>query len=132
MNLLLDTHIALWALYQPSSLPATARSYLEDPSNDLAVSVAAVWEVAIKNAKAPDSMPAHPAEFTADIDAAGWKVRSIEVGDVIRLHGLPAIHSDPFDRLMIAQAMSHGLELLTADTKIAAYQSHPDTRIIAV
>lgn len=121
MQLLLDTHIALWALYQPESLPSPARDLLEDSDNELFVSTAAVWEVAIKHAKWPADMPTPAEAFHGHVLVAGWRVLDIDAHSAILTQTLPALHADPFDRIMIAQAVTHGVRLVTHDSKIELY-----------
>lgn len=119
MQLLLDTHITLWA--QPSSLPETARALLEEGSNELLVSTAAVWEVAIKHAKWPADMPTPANDFHDHVLVAGWRALDIDARSAILTQSLPALHGDPFDRIMIAQAITHGIGLVTHDSKIELY-----------
>lgn len=124
MNLLLDTHIALRALYAPGDLSPAATALLQSLDHELFVSDASIWEVAIKHAKRPTDIQAPPQEFLADTLAAGWAIAPISTDAVIGTHGLPPLHGDPFDRLLIAQAQAQGLHLVSADEAIARYQAH--------
>ncbi|SOZ19158.1 type II toxin-antitoxin system VapC family toxin [Cupriavidus taiwanensis] len=122
MNLLLDTHIALRALYDPGALSQAATALLQSLEHELLVSDASIWEVAIKHAKRPADIQAPPQEFHADLLAAGWTIAPISTAAVLGTHALPPIHGDPFDRLLIAQAQAQDLHLVSADQMIAQYQ----------
>ena len=117
MIVLLDTHALLWALHD-GPLSATARDIIEDASNTVLVSVVSAWEMAIKRAlgrlETPDDLEA------AMIDA-GFLKRLVTFGDVRKLAALPALHKDPFDRMLIAQAMSEGVPLVSKDPEVARY-----------
>lgn len=121
MLLLLDTHLVLWAAYQPDRLgPATAAT-LNDGSNTLMVSAASIWEVAIKAGLGrPD--------FTVDANVLrralvenGYRELPISSAHAAAVNGLPGLHRDPFDRLLVAQARVEGITLLTSDEQVAAY-----------
>jgi PIN domain nuclease of toxin-antitoxin system len=128
--LLLDTHIALWAVTDDLQLSGTARNLIVEPANEVFVSVAAIWEIAIKHAvrRRVRAMPVSAATALSDFLAAGFQVLDISPDHVLALEALPPLHGDPFDRIMVAQALSTPLRLLTHDLKVAAYS---DT-IIAV
>ena len=121
MNLLLDTHVILWAAYEPHRLSSKATELLMDQNNSLHFSVASLWEVAIKSSLGrPD--------FTVDVDALrvgllsnGYQELAVEASHVLRLPTLPTIHADPFDRILVSQAMAEGYALLSHDTKVIAY-----------
>lgn len=121
MNLLLDTHVVLWAAYEPHRLSARANDLLMDQANTLHYSVASLWEVAIKSSLGRS-------DFTVDVDALrigllsnGYQELAVEASHVLRLPTLPNIHADPFDRILVSQAMAEGYVLLTHDTKVIAY-----------
>ena len=124
MRLLLDTHVALWAIADDARLAARARALIADPANEIAVSVASLWEIAIKHALArgrPENMPLtaeHARGFFVD---AGYRLLDIAVEHVIAVETLPPLHADPFDRILVAQALTEPLRLLTHDRKIAEY-----------
>jgi PIN domain nuclease of toxin-antitoxin system len=123
VRLLLDTHVALWAVTADPKLSETAITLINDPENDVFVSIAAVWEIAIKHAvRGPaNAMPVSAAIALSDFLTAGFQVLDIGAAHVLALEALPALHHDPFDRIMVAQAISTPLRLLTRDTKVAAY-----------
>ena len=121
MNLLLDTHILLWAAYEPARLSADARAMLTDPNNTLHFSVASLWEVAIKSALGRPDFTVDAAELRLGLVANYYDELPIESAHVLRLPTLPPLHADPFDRILLAQAMAEGQVLLTADAKVLAY-----------
>ena len=121
MNLLLDTHILLWAAYEPARLSADARAMLTDPNNTLHFSVASLWEIAIKSALGRPDFTVDAAELRLGLVANDYDELPIESAHVLRLPTLPPLHADPFDRILLAQAMAEGHVLLTADAKVLAY-----------
>lgn len=121
MKLLLDTHIILWAAYDPSCLSAAARELLTDTGNQLHFSVASLWEVAIKSSLGRADFKIDVADLRQGLVANGYTEVSIEAGHILRLPTLPNIHADPFDRLLVAQAMADGFALITHDKKVKAY-----------
>ena len=121
MNLLLDTHILLWAAYEPARLSADARAMLTDPNNTLHFSVASLWEIAIKSALGRPDFTVDAAELRLGLVANDYDELPIESAHVLRLPTLPPLHADPFHRILLAQAMAEGHVLLTADAKVLAY-----------
>lgn len=117
-RLLLDTHVVLWGLSAPDTLSAQVRDALQDPANEVVVSAVSVWEVEIKRALgklvAPDS-------FAAVCREVGFDELAISFAHAERAGTLPPHHSDPFDRMLIAQAMEEGLELVSRDAVFARY-----------
>jgi PIN domain nuclease of toxin-antitoxin system len=122
MRLLLDTHIALWAVTDDLQLSETARALIVEPANEVFISVAAIWEIAIKHAvrRRVSAMPVSAETALNDFLAAGFQVLDIIPAHVLALEALPGLHGDPFDRIMVAQALSTPLRLLTRDTKVLA------------
>jgi PIN domain nuclease of toxin-antitoxin system len=127
--LLLDTHIALWAVTDDLHLSEAARALIVEPANEVFISVAAIWEITIKHAlrRRVSAMPVSAQTALHDFLAAGFLMLDIVPAHVLALEALPGLHGDPFDRIMVAQALSTPLRLLTRDTKIAAYS---DTIIV--
>ncbi|HEV7660988.1 MAG TPA: type II toxin-antitoxin system VapC family toxin [Allosphingosinicella sp.] len=123
MRLLLDTHIALWAVTGDSRLSARARDLIEDPDNHSFVSVVTIWEIAIKHVLRRDEMPVAPARALELFQIASYAILPVEPGHAVAIADLPRHHSDPFDRMLVAQAMIEPLKLLTRDKKLAAYGS---------
>ena len=118
MRLLLDTHALIWWLTSSKSLdPQTLRA-LEDRSNRVYVSVASFWEMAIKAATGRLSIPPR---IMVQLSASGVTILPIETPHAWRVATLPPLHKDPFDRLLVAQAMHEGLTLVTRDPWVAAY-----------
>ena len=124
MRLLLDTHIALWAIVDDPRLPAKARTLIEDQSNSVAVSVASIWEIAIKHSLSKgraDDMPIDGAAAVGYFRSAGYVILDIVAEHVVAVAELAKHHKDPFDRLLVAQASVETLQLVTSDTQVAAY-----------
>jgi PIN domain nuclease of toxin-antitoxin system len=122
MRLLLDTHVFLWYITADSKLPATFRAASQDPANEVYLSVASVWETVIKYHLGKLPLPAPPADFLPrQRDAHGIVTLPIDEGAMPHLARLPSLHRDPFDRLLIAQALQHELTVATVDPEVAAY-----------
>lgn len=121
MKLLVDTHTLLWIHLQPQALGREATKALIHPSSDVHVSVAALWELFLKQGKkgAPLRDPADWwRRFVVGSDIA---VLPIRTEHVMQLDGLSAIHHDPFDRILVAQALSEGMTLVSKDTQLRKY-----------
>jgi PIN domain nuclease of toxin-antitoxin system len=124
MRLLLDTHIALWAVADDRRLPARARELITEPTNDVFVSVANLWEIAIKRALArgrANDMPISAQEALGYFREAGYTVLDIAPAHAVAVETLPHLHADPFDRMLVAQALTVPLRLLTHDARAARY-----------
>jgi PIN domain nuclease of toxin-antitoxin system len=121
MNLLLDTHIALWAIADSPRLPAEARACIADPANTVFVSAASVWEIAIKHAIARKDMPISGSDAARFFAEAGYVELPIRAAHAAATEGLPRHHADPFDRILVAQAQTEPLILLTHDRRLKAY-----------
>ena len=119
MILLLDTHALIWALEDSPRLSATARAAIADGKNQVLVSVASGWEIAIKRALGRLDTPD---DLEEAIDAAGFDKRLVTFADARRLGSLPAHHRDPFDRMLVAQALQDGVPIVSCDPQIARYQ----------
>jgi PIN domain nuclease of toxin-antitoxin system len=119
VRLLLDTHALLWALATPAKLPASTARAIRDPANAVLVSAASGWEIAIKVALG---------KLSADVDEivrasleAGFDELAITLAHAVRVRTLPPHHRDPFDRMLVAQAVEEGLTVITRDAAIARY-----------
>lgn len=123
MNLLVDTHLLLWAAFRSAKLSGAARREMGDPANTLWFSVISVWEVAIKRAQNKPDFPIDPGPFRAGLLANGYLELAVEGRHCVGVAGLPRLHGDPFDRLLVSQAAVDGLVLLTSDRKLAAYDA---------
>jgi PIN domain nuclease of toxin-antitoxin system len=121
VRLLLDTHILIWALSDPDSLPLRARQLLKDKSNEQLFSVVSVWEVSIKHGRGRKEFKVPPDLMRETLLKVGLEELLILGTHAIAVGSLPPIHKDPFDRLLIAQATVEGVTLLTADATIARY-----------
>lgn len=121
MRLLLDTHVALWAITDDSRLSATARLLIEAPANEVLVSAVSVWEIAIKYSLGRGDMPVSAAQALAFFQQAGYLLLGVSAAHAAAVEALPAIHADPFDRLLVAQAFHEPLRLLTHDATVAKY-----------
>lgn len=118
MELLLDSLVFLWWDEDDPALGPTARARIADPDNVIAVSVASVWELAIK--RAAGKLLA-PFDLVATIAGHGFATLPIEASHAVHGAELPMHHRDPFDRLLVAQAMVENLTLVTSDPQIAKY-----------
>ena len=121
MKLLLDTHLILWAASSPERLSKKALGLLSDNENELFFSAANLWEITIKNGLGR-------ADFKVDVSVLrrglldnGYNEIAINSQHAIAVSGLPDIHRDPFDRVLVAQAITEGITLLTADKLVAQY-----------
>ena len=128
MNLLLDTHVALWAIVDSPQLAAKARELIQSPKTTVWVSAASLWEIAIKHQLARGDMPISGQDALRYFRESGYRLLAIEPEHAIAVEGLPSHHSDPFDRILIAQALVEPMRLMTHDTTVTRYS---DT-IIAV
>jgi PIN domain nuclease of toxin-antitoxin system len=117
-GLLVDTHALLWWLADDPGLSAMARNALAEPANELLVSTASIWEIAIKRAlgklTAPDDLPSH-------IEAAGFGWLPVKAEHAWQVRDLAPHHRDPFDRLLVAQALVEQMPIVSADPRFGAY-----------
>lgn len=122
MRLLLDTHVWLWMVSDSDRLTTEARTALADHETDLFLSVAAVWEVAIKHAAGKLRYPGSPSvQVPLHIKRSGVSPLAVQVEHALAAEALPMHHRDPFDRMMIAQAQAEDMTLATADERFSAY-----------
>lgn len=122
MRLLLDTHAFLWLHTERRRLPGALAALLIDPAHDLHLSVASAWEIGIKHSAGKLPMPERPAVWLGSrLPASGVRALAITLEHALRAADLPLHHRDPFDRLLVAQARTDGLTLVTADPKLSAY-----------
>ena len=117
MRVLLDTHLLLWALSAPARLPAPARRLIQDA--DVYVSAASIWEISIKAALG--KLRADPNEVLAALEPAGFLSLPIAGEHAARVASLPPVHRDPFDRLLIAQALVEPMRLISTDGALQGY-----------
>jgi PIN domain nuclease of toxin-antitoxin system len=122
--LLLDTHLVLWAALAPERLSAAARRLIESRLQPVAFSDATLWEVAIKSSLGKPGFSVDAAALRKGLLAAGFDELPIRAEHVIAVAGLPWLHRDPFDRLLVAQAAVEGLTLLSVDAQLKRYGRH--------
>ena len=122
MRALLDTHALLWWVTDDARLSERARETIGDGSNEIYVSAATGWEMAIKARLGRLRVPGDFARFITDqIALNGFRVLAIELAHALRVHGLADHHRDPFDRILVAQSLVEGMPILSRDEQIAAY-----------
>lgn len=121
MILLLDTHLLLWAAGTPDRLSTEARLLLEEPDNQLAFSAASLWEIAIKRGLGRSDFQVDPRLLRRGLTDNGYRELAITGEHALQVDALPPIHKDPFDRILVAQAMAEGITLLTSDDIVARY-----------
>jgi PIN domain nuclease of toxin-antitoxin system len=121
VKILADTHILLWASDHPEGLSKAARVLLSDPENDLFFSPMSIWEVAVKGALGRKDFQFDPRVLRRNLLDNSYLELPLSSDHVLAVQGLPSIHKDPIDRLLIAQATVEGILLLTADRQIAKY-----------
>ena len=128
MQILLDTHILLWALADDPALSQKARALLIDDRNRLWVSAVSIWEISIKHALGRGDMPLSGNDALGYCRSAGYRWLDIRPEHAAAVEDLPLIHADPFDRLLVAQALTEPMKLLTHDAMLARY--HPDILLV--
>ena len=121
MKFLLDTHLLLWAVGKTGRLPAEARRLIGDRKNELLFSTASLWEVVIKCASGRPDFRVDARLLRRGLLDNGYSELPIASNHVIALESLPALHKDPFDRILVAQATFEGITLLTVDSRVAQY-----------
>lgn len=118
MNLLLDTHVLLWAVDTPERLDHRARDAIRDPRNRVVASSASAWEISIKTALGKLRFDG---DLTAVLNAVGFDPLAIDVEHALAAGALPPVHRDPFDRMLVAQARAEGLTVVTRDDVFDGY-----------
>lgn len=121
MKLLLDTQVLLWAAGQPERLSSSARRLLANPSNDLLFSAASLWEITIKHALGRPDFRVQARVLRRGLLDNGYVEVPVTGEHAVNVASLPPIHRDPFDRLLLAQALCEGVTLVTADAQLARY-----------
>jgi PIN domain nuclease of toxin-antitoxin system len=128
VKLLIDTHLLIWAAAGVERLPSGAHALMADPGNDLSFSVASLWEIAIKRALGRSDFQVNARTLRRGLIDNGYGELAIHSEHAVAIDALPPIHKDPFDRLLIAQAMVEGITLLTNDATVARY--HASVRLV--
>ena len=121
MKLLLDTHLLLWAAGEPERLSPSAHGLIQDEDNELFFSAASLWEIAIKRGLGRSDFQADARLLRRGLLDNGYSELPIISDHVVAIESLPAIHKDPFDRILVAQATVEGVTLLTGDPQVAQY-----------
>ena len=126
MKILLDTHILFWSMCMEDKLPQHILSWINDPESEVFFSSASVWEIVIKHSKNPTAMPVDGNTFINECIKAGFTPLAIENRHVLAVSGLSRKngeppHNDPFDRILIAQAKTEEMTMITHDSLLAGY-----------
>ena len=121
MRLLLDTHLLLWAARPSPQLSSRARRLINDPDNELVVSAASLWEIAIKSALRRPNFRLDARLFRRNLLNNGYDEMAVTGEHAVAVANLPPLHRDPFDRILIAQSIVEGITLLTSDPRVAQY-----------
>ncbi len=121
MKLLLDTHLLLWAAGEPGRLSKQARTLIDNPANEILFSAASLWEVATKRGLGRDDFKVDPRLLRRGLLDNGYSELPIISDHVVAIDSLPLIHKDPFDRILVAQAIFEGVTLLTIDSLVSQY-----------
>jgi PIN domain nuclease of toxin-antitoxin system len=121
MRLLLDTHILLWTLGAPERLGNTLSAAIKSPDNDVMFSAVSIWEIAIKSALRRNDFQVAPDEILAAAIESGFTELPVRSAAAVQVAKLPVHHRDPFDRLLIAQAITEPATLYTADSQLEIY-----------
>jgi PIN domain nuclease of toxin-antitoxin system len=121
VKLLLDTHLLLWAADDPNLLPSLARDLMADTGNELIFSTVSLWEIAIKSGLKRHNIRADPRILRRRMLDNAYLELPLFSTHAVAIDTLPPIHQDPFDRILIAQAMVEGITLLTVDPVVARY-----------
>lgn len=123
MNLLVDSHLLIWAASAFGRLSPKAQTLLEDKDNTLFFSAASLWEISIKAARHPDTFKVDPRRMRRNLLNNDWRELPVTSEHGVATFDLPPIHKDPFDRILVAQATVEGFALLTADAVLGTYGS---------
>ena len=121
MNLLLDTHVALWAITDSPRLSLDAKRLITAERTNVFVSVASLWEISIKHSLGKGDMPISGKDALGYFQASGYRILSIAPEHAIAVSDLPSHHHDPFDRMIVAQALVEPLRLMTHDAAVHLY-----------
>lgn len=121
MNLLLDTQVALWAITDNPKLSQKARDLIQSPKTSVWVSVANIWEIAIKHALGRGDMPVSSQDALRYFQESDYRLLPVEAEHAVAVEELPMHHQDPFDRILVAQALVEPMRLMTHDSLVALY-----------
>jgi PIN domain nuclease of toxin-antitoxin system len=122
MKLLLDTHVAVWMTNTPERIPKRIRDLVVDGQNEIAVSAAAIWEIAIKRPLGrADAPPLSGYVAIAEFESAGFSLLNVTPAHAAFVERLPPLHADPFDRVMLAQSAVENMQFVTYDRYLSRY-----------
>lgn len=121
MNLLLDTHILLWAAARPEKLSRKTLRLFDDPDNTLVFSAASLWEIVIKQSLGRDDFDVNARQLRRGLLDNGYNELLVTSTHALALDDLPPLHKDPFDRMLLAQSRVEGFTLLSADKQVLQY-----------
>ena len=121
MRVLLDTHVLLWAAADPKRLPVETLDLLDNPATELTFSAASIWEVAFKNSLGRSDFRIEPQKLRSGLIDHGYQELAICSEHALAVGGLPSIHRDPFDRILLAQALVENVTLYTLDAVLTRY-----------
>jgi len=122
MRVLIDTHTFIWLVAMTTRLRPSTRALLADPANTVLLSAVSAWEIAIKYGTGRLALPTVPSLYIPSrVERHGLTPLAIEHRHAVAVAELPAVHKDPFDRLLVAQAIVEGVPLITADGKLRSY-----------
>jgi PIN domain nuclease of toxin-antitoxin system len=122
MRAMLDTHVFLWWNTDDPQLSSFARQFIADGTNEIFLSAASAWEIAIKYARGRLTLPEPPEMYVASrMTSQNFQPLPIQISHALQVSSLPDIHQDPFDRLLVAQSLLEDLPILTGDKNIPQY-----------
>jgi PIN domain nuclease of toxin-antitoxin system len=121
LNLLLDTHVALWAITDSPKLSQKARDLISAPKTTVWISAATIWEIAIKHSLGRGDMSVSSQDALRHFTNSGYRFLSVEAEHAVVIEELPPHHQDPFDRILVAQARAEPMRLMTHDPLVALY-----------
>lgn len=121
MRYLLDTHVIIWAMIDSDKLSRHARTVLSDANNDFYVSTASLWEIALKHDRRPEDIPVTAEQVCRYCDECGVRYMPIMPEHAAGVNSIENIHADPFDRMLISQAVCERMKLMSHDSKIQSY-----------
>ncbi|MDA1316530.1 MAG: type II toxin-antitoxin system VapC family toxin [bacterium] len=126
MNYLFDTHTLLWSLFSPKKLSGKVHSTITDPQNTMHVSALSLWEISLKYALGKIVLPSgiHPEDIVRKFQTAGGTITNLQPEVAASMHQLPREHGDPFDRMLVWQAIQSNYILISKDKEMKKYEQH--------
>jgi PIN domain nuclease of toxin-antitoxin system len=121
MNYLLDTHVLLWAINEPTKLSVSIKEKIQDTKNGCYVSIVSLWEIAIKISIKKLSVEMELIDLFEIIGKSQFEILNLNQSDILQVAKLPFHHNDPFDRILISQAQTNNLTVLTKDKAFSSY-----------